>query len=494
MRLTWHNYRYFPYERDLARREVVGLLEPQKIAETLDGLEIVGASNHAMAERLTYFSGFSTSESVKQTLQHRFESVTRSSPTRQATRYSVHGLHEYKGKFNPQVAKAILNIFGLQPGHRVLDPFCGSGTALVECSHIGIEGVGIDINPLAVFVSNAKLRALTIPAYELREVFSALWKRLNHTEYVSRSMDESDRIRYLGSWFNQDILRSIEMVRDGIDELADYTAPVFYAIASNLLRGYSLQDPADLRIRRRKSPLPAIPFTDAFLSACSIAITNIQTAQNLLGASQIQSSAILGDVSSFNHSDRIDLFDAAVTSPPYAMALPYIDTHRLSLAWLGLIEPRQIRSLETKLIGSREIRGGDRSQTTLDMWHNSAGLPDAEAAFCCRLQDAVGESDGFRRRAVPALLYRYFVSMQHSFHTVRELLRPHAPFALIVGRNHSVLGGERFEIDTPSHLANIASALDWKVEELISLQTYQRYGYHMNNAVRSETLMILRNS
>ena len=71
-------------------------------------------------------------------------------------------------------------------------------------------------------------------------------------------------------------------------------------------------------------------------------------------------------------------------------------------------------------------------------------------------------------------------------------MRPKAPFTLIVGHNHSVLGGVRYDIETPTHLANIASSAGWVVEELLPLQTYQRYGYRMNNAIGAETLISLR--
>jgi site-specific DNA-methyltransferase (cytosine-N4-specific) len=121
-------------------------------------------------------------------------------------------------------------------------------------------------------------------------------------------------------------------------------------------------------------------------------------------------------------------------------------------------------------------------------------LPAAQYRLCKSLQAALGPNDGFRRLAVPKLLYRYFAGMKSAFRTVRALLKQDAPFALIVGHNHTVLGGVRFDIDTPSHLASLARSEGWKVEEKLPLQTYQRYGYHMNNAVKAETLLILRNA
>ena len=130
---------------------------------------------------------------------------------------------------------------------------------------------------------------------------------------------------------------------------------------------------------------------------------------------------------------------------------------------------------------------------TAALKENTECLPASEADFCRRLQDSLTACDGFRRQAVPALLYRYLASMRDCFRTVRAVLRPGAPFALIVGHNHTVLGGIRYDIDTPAHLAALAVDTGWTVDELLPLQTYRRYGYHVSNAVRHETLVILRN-
>ena len=185
-------------------------------------------------------------------------------------------------------------------------------------------------------------------------------------------------------------------------------------------------------------------------------------------------------------------FDAAVTSPPYATALPYIDTQRLSLIWLELLEAGGIHELESNLIGSREIRGSARRKVLEAQGTNAAGLPARDAEFCSMLQQAIGPSDGFRRKAVPSLLYRYFAGMRDCFAAIHQVMKPGAPFGLIVGHNHTVLGGVRYDINTPAHLANLAEDTGWAIEEVLELQAYQRYGYHMNNAVSAESLITLR--
>ena len=92
------------------------------------------------------------------------------------------------------------------------------------------------------------------------------------------------------------------------------------------------------------------------------------------------------------------------------------------------------------------------------------------------------------------LLYRYFSAMKASLAAVRKVMRPGAPYGLIVGHNRTTIGGVPHYIDTPSHLANLALAENWQIQEFIPLQTYRRYGYHVSNAISAETLVLLRNA
>ena len=493
IRLTWHSYRYYPYEKDLAAREISALFDGVQLREVPEGFEILEPVDSESTARLTYFSQAINGHGSVETVQARLEHAARLGKNRQATRYSVHGFHEYKGKFNPQVVRALLNIFEIAPGQRVLDPFCGSGTTLVECAHSGTIGYGTDINPLAIYIAQAKLQGLVTPVTALRAIESRLTAALKRTKCWKPFKEIDSRATYLKAWFDIDVLTQIEVVRAKVEEIAGELAPVFLVVASNLLRDYSQQDPVDLRIRRRKSPLPETPFSEALLAAISQMLERIEAAQAVLGTSLPVGKALLCDVGQLSIKVVGGRFDAAITSPPYAMALPYIDTQRLSLVWLGLLEPDRIFGLEADLIGSRELRGPARRVLPAQLQDNERNLPEEQASYCLSLQHALGQDDGFRRQAVPMLLYRYFASMKDSFKATRKVMNRRAPFGLIVGHNHTTIGGIRRDIDTPAHLASLAAAEGWSVEELIPLQTYHRYGYHMSNAVAAETLMVLRN-
>lgn len=495
MELCWHTYRYFPYERDLALREVQSLLAPDKYSSTSKGIKLEGGFDVTAMERLVYFALANTGGHVVRTMQGRLEQAAEKT-NRQATRYSVHGLHEYKGKFNPQVVRAILNILDVPLGARVLDPFCGSGTSLVECAHLGMSASGTDINPLAVFVANAKLLALATPAADLSKALQQVVHGFKPHSTAGDWMADS-RTEYLRAWFDAPVLDDIEGLKNAIKSVDAAHQPVLLTIASNLLREYSQQDPTDLRIRRRKTAIPTQPILRAFEEAAKAAIARIKSVQGELGVIAMSSTAHLVDVTNkpaVAKSIGNVRYDAALTSPPYATALPYIDTQRLSLVWLSLIPPDDILPLESRLVGSRELRGLEKKSVADLMRKNEAHLPDRQAEYCLDLNAALGSKDGFRRQAMPVLLYRYFSSMANAFRSVRARVRKNAPFALIVGGNHTVLGGKRFDIDTPRHLAEIAEVCGWSHQESIPLQTYQRYGYHVKNAVNSEVLVILRAS
>ncbi|MCL0093265.1 site-specific DNA-methyltransferase, partial [Dehalococcoidia bacterium] len=79
--------------------------------------------------------------------------------TRSVNQYLTHWIYPYKGKFHPQMIRALLNIIGLEQGNTALDPFIGSGTTAVEAQLLGINCVGIDISPLCVLQSKVKVEA-----------------------------------------------------------------------------------------------------------------------------------------------------------------------------------------------------------------------------------------------------------------------------------------------------------------------------------------------
>lgn len=515
--LEWRSYRYFPYERDFARLEVERLFRTSWREDTA-GLRIpLSSFRSASAERLTYFArALRPDGSIVVPRQTRLEkSASVGKRGRQATRYSAHGLHEYKGKFNPQVVRAIGNILGLEKGDWVLDPFCGSGTTLLECAHAEWNGLGVDRNPLAVRIANAKIRALRQAGGALQEMTRAVVNALQgpattlsgHEEIASESIageiganwiEELPSPEYLQSWFPLPVLAQVVAIRRVLrsNVPSDEDRAIFEVVLSDLLRQASLQDPGDLRIRRRKDPQPNYPLSEMFVNTVSERLERVGRAHHAINGSLGDQSAILADIRGIDFRSvanaPADGFDAVITSPPYETALPYIDTQRLSLVLMGDVQATDVQKTERELIGARDITTRERRKLEDAIRTGDEGLPASTIDLCRELLRATGlPGNGFRRLNRPALVYRYFKNMAAFFANIRPALRSGAKVALVVGTNRTVLGGQEYQIDTPGLLAEVAEHEGYLHVEVRPMNTYARYDLHQKNSIDCEKLLVL---
>lgn len=493
--LFWPKYKLFPYERKLGIRECEKLFDPISIEEYDNHLIITTSKSIENIAHLTYFSHGVFNNLTYKTNQSIIEYDLTSIKKKQNTRYSVHGLHEYKGKFNPQIVRSILTVFGIKENNCIFDPFCGSGTTLVEAAQNNISSHGTDINPLAVFIANTKIKALAIDWKYLKKSGEDLF-RIYELKRVRFIYNEDDpRKQYLAKWFPNNILADIECLKVSLQEISLEVRDIYLVLISNLLRDYSLQEPTDLRIRRRTSPFPNVTLIESLKISLKLLVHSMAKFQNIKGIIHSNNQAFNVDIrNSKNFQLKQGQFDFAITSPPYATALPYIDTQRLSLIWLNFIQPIELKRLESILVGSREFEAKVEQIRWLEkLIINESNLPPDVYQFCQVIARRLKNSDGFRKQAVPSLLYRYFVDMKNSFAEIRKLIRKDGQFALIVGHNHTMVGNVRTDIDTPMLLSIIGEDVGFKIHEITPLETYHRYGLNSLNAVQKESLMVFKN-
>lgn len=498
MRLFFPNYKLFKYERELALSELDSFYPNTKKLVNDEYVDIelrnVSAKDISLAKRLTYFSKIQVNNKLLNTTQNEMElSCPKSGRIkRQSTRYGAHGIHEYKGKFNPQIVSSILNLEGLEPGANILEPFCGSGTTLYESSIKGFNAVGFDFNPLAVFISNTKLQSIGL---DFDECESKLFEMVGIAKQSLRALEStSDRDSYLNSWFEEEQLIKIEALRFTTlkFECNDIYKNLLLCCASNILREYSQQEPADLRIRRRISPMPEVCFFEKLIEEVKSLLTSLRSFSLVANEVKKDSVAHCIDIRTDEVRKHTN-FDAAITSPPYATALPYIDTQRLSLVWLGMALPKEVKRLENTLIGSRELSKREQNALQSKLIGNSYDIPIELHSLCIEMMDSLTSDDGFRRQAMPHVVYRYFYDMKLMFINVSKMLKKNGSFNLVVGHNKTTLGGRVFDLDTPSYLLKIAESIGWEIQNNRFLETYKRYDLHKSNSINIESLITVKN-
>jgi hypothetical protein len=115
--------------------------------------------------------------------------------TRSVNQYLTHWIYPYRGKFHPQMVRALLNILGVQAGDLLWEPFLGSGTTALECSLLGIDCVGTDLSPLCILLTRVKTGAFRA-APEIRARVESLLKRDDlHPDTLRPSREKSPAVR-----------------------------------------------------------------------------------------------------------------------------------------------------------------------------------------------------------------------------------------------------------------------------------------------------------
>ncbi len=87
-----------------------------------------------------------------------------------STGYATHSLFPYRGKFHPQLIRALLNILEIKPGNIVLDPMAGSATVSVEANLLGIDSISVDVSPFCGLMGRVKAFALDLDFNTLQSI------------------------------------------------------------------------------------------------------------------------------------------------------------------------------------------------------------------------------------------------------------------------------------------------------------------------------------
>lgn len=502
-------YRMWPYEAELRAREIESLTHEPVDIRTAQNEVVLQIKQPALWQlrRLTFTRSFVMglrNGEGQATWQSILENGDADPAKRKDPKYVTHGLHAFKGKFYPQLAKSLINSSSVPVGGCLLDPYCGSGTTLLEGMLNGFRTYGCDFNPLAAKIAHAKTAVLAVPRDAVDLSIRAFLDRISHRngnipEELDQFTDETQE--ELMRWFPLTVLHKLNWLLGQARLLGTQTLVDFFeVIISSLIREVSHQDPADLRVRRRKVPLNDAPVLEMFEKRLKQQYYRLQKYWSVAGrqpGSLISPTVMQGDSRKLKTMEMLglgpDTIDCVVTSPPYATALPYIDTDRLSLlAILGL--PSETRSdLEESLTGSREIRRTSKVEAEAQLLDDSASklLPSTVVKSIRDIYHANHSTHvGFRRANMAALLWRYFYDMKHNLTQVVRVLRPGAKAFYVVGNSRTKAGGTWVTIETSKNIGLIGEWLGLRVLDKVDVDVTTENLRHIKNAITKNQVII----
>lgn len=425
-------------------------------------------------------------------------------PNRRCLRYGSHGIHEYRGKFFPQLVRALINIAGVAPGGVVADPMSGSGTTAVEAVLAGCHALALDMNPLSVLMGRTKCALLSLEPDDLAQAYENVRERLlcpvpqgtdKEAVYLSH-LPASDQ-QYLTRWFAKQVLADLDQIAFTVGLMEKGPVQDLMRLSlSNIIRKVSWQKEDDLRIRKEVKPDvdvdPVREFLDELGRSVRIVLAFLyQTKGAKMGSVDIRE----GDARELHEvwPEWRGRADVVITSPPYATALPYIDTDRLSLCYLGLLPRSKHRARELSMIGNREVSERMRQSYWRTFQNEKGKLPESVVRLIGKIAELNSTVDiGFRRRNLPALLAKFFLDMRDALEGISQLLRPGAPAYVVVGNNHTIAGGEKVEIETASLIWDVAATVGLEPTGYIPMEMLVSRDIFRKNAVASEVILAFR--
>lgn len=258
------------------------------------------------------------------------------------TGYATHGLFPYRGKFHPQMIKALINIIKVKKGDTILDPMMGSGTVLIEAKLMGINSIGIDASPFCQFITQAKIDALSVDLNRIKRIppaniYDYFTNKYGNPECGSKT--RKNRTNLDLSAFNKaqnaDEATIVDMeLRELMSDKKLYNFLLLSFLDS---AGYSQRS-------KRKKPF------DQFKSIFERYIFVSEKIQNVLAGFESElgsAKSLVGDARALEIPSNS--MDGIIFSPPYSFAIDYIDNDSFHLSKLNV----NIEELKDKMVGLR---------------------------------------------------------------------------------------------------------------------------------------------
>ncbi|RKU19215.1 DNA methyltransferase [Candidatus Poribacteria bacterium] len=330
------------------------------------------------------------------------------------TKEYTHCFHTYPAMMIPQIARKLLKTYGADGGW-LLDPYCGTGTSLVEASLCGMHSVGCDINPLVRLIATAK--STQICPSTLDETLGKLNDDLFQVEFQEGRVPDAPipEIPNLAYWFSEEVIRYLAYLRAWINKVEDEAVRNFILVAfSETVREVSYTRNGEFKLYR----MPVEKLEGFKPDVFGIFSKKLSRNRHGLAAFLEKRKNVEVLVSEANTVQGelpmprpLGGYDVVITSPPYGdsqTTVAYGQYSRLAAEWIGLPNARKIDKL---------AMGGQHSKKILK------DSPISPAIDKIRLVDEK------RAREVSA----FYIDLRCSINSIVQVLSRHATICYVVG-------------------------------------------------------------
>lgn len=412
---------------------------------------------------------------------------------------SAHEWYRFVLSFPPHLVRDYLRRFEASPGTRVLDPFCGTGTTLVECKKLGIPSVGLEANPLAAFASRTKVdwavdpdelvqhatgvAAETEARLRLEGIVDDPILRMRFLEerpWPLRTLPEEQMSLLLTGSISPLPLHKTLVLLEVLDQECHHRlyGHERIALAKALVQTIgNLHFGPEVGVGAQKTDVPVVGSW----------LENVQSIADdlarLVGSSACPAEVYRADARTPGRALEEKSVDIVITSPPYPNEKDYTRTTRLESVLLGYVQTKQqLQSLKKGL-----VRSNTRGVYKEDDDHNwIPAIPEIEEIACEieRRRIELGKTSGFERM-YPKVTRLYFGGIARHLSELRPILRPGAQLAYVVGDQASYL---RVPIRTGNLLAAIASRLGY---EFVGIDLFRtRLSTATGDQLREEVVLL----
>jgi hypothetical protein len=387
---------------------------------------------------------------------------------------AIHDWYRFVLSFPPHLVRDCLQRFDLPGGSCVLDPFCGTGTTLVECKRQGLNSVGLEANPMPWFATNTKVDwkpqpdALLKHAEKVAVAAEKILARDGIPDFeglplfpgnlgvkeLRKLPIEAGKLILANSISPLPLHRTLVLL-DALEEHSDerFTAHERLALAKSIVSDISnLHFGPEVGVGKPKKDAPVIAAWLRRVTAMAHDMADLP--KRNFG----QATVYKADSRNTSTVLEPNSVDAVITSPPYPNEKDYTRTTRLESVLLGFAKSKA----DLRIVKHDLVRSNTRSVYKSDTDHllvkgNSEIQRIAEAIEDRRIE--LRKTSGFER-LYSRLTTLYFGGMHRHLADLREVLRPGAQLAYVVGDQASYL---RVMIRTGQLLADIAASLGYEV-------------------------------